>query len=211
MSTRFEAGRSAYKLLSAALKAEPDLRADIERAFDLVLSRYSTKLRENRFIVGGVVERIIAAAYLALGHKALNAGVRVTRSDILVRDTALSIKGAFRLKSGAGIRLVNVMGASKGTAWNEPTIFVVSGMGMGYADPDLLPNATTRASDAIVLRRKPLLDLWKHDAQWLTPMNVPGSREDESGSDVASRVIADEILRYGMKRLRPFDPRTPDQ
>lgn len=158
--------------------------------------------------MGGVAERIIAATFVAMGKIAQMHGVVVTRTDILVgKDLHISVKGSFRPKHRT-VRMVNVMGESKEASWQEPTVFVISGIGIGYADPDYLPNATTRSSDVIELSQKLLGGLWEETPSLLIPMSIPFSRDDKTGSDVASRIVADEIFRY-TTRLKPFDKRNP--
>jgi hypothetical protein len=208
--SRFDGARSAFSLLASALRDENDLRVDVERAFEFLLARFNTRIYENRFVVGAVTERIIGAAFKALGQRALTCGVQVTRTDLFVAGTNISIKGVFKPKHKE-VRMVNVMGDSKSAAWNEPTIFVLAGIGIGYADPEFLPRATRRVKDAVVLKLPPAIALWDAHPELLVKVAIPFSRDDVEQSDVASRVIADEIFRYGMKRLRPFDDRTPEQ
>ncbi|CAN5855396.1 hypothetical protein BH11PLA1_BH11PLA1_12750 [soil metagenome] len=206
MTVRYEPARLAFCELASALKRESELHTDVFRCLELLLTRYNTQIYENRFIVGGVAERIIGAAFVALGKTTKSLGVHVTRSDISVGDVKLSVKGSFR-PNPRDIRLVNVMGDSILATWDEPTIFVISGLGIGYADPALLPNSTRRASDAITLPMRPLKDLWETNPALLYPMNLPYSLNDKASSDIASRIVADEILRYS-KKLKPFDTRT---
>lgn len=208
--SEFDQAREAFSLLAHALRTEEDLRSDVERAFEFLLARFNTRIYENRFIVGGVTERIISAAFVALGQRATNCGVRVTRTDIAVGDTSISIKGVFK-PGHREVRVVNVMGDSTDARWNEPTIFVLAGIGIGYADPNYAPKATKRAKDAVILPLKSIMTLWSENPKLIVQLNIPFSRTDVETSDVASRVIADEIFRYGMKRLRPFDQRTPEQ
>lgn len=206
MSKKYLPARTAFADLLAALRKDKELHDDVYRCFDLLLTRYNTQIYENRFIVGGVAERIIGAAFVAMGKVSKASGVHVTRTDICIGDVKLSVKGSFRPRP-TNIRLVNVMGDSASAVWDEPTIFVISQLGIGYADPALLPDSTTRAKDAIVLSMKPLLALWKSKPEYFLSMNLPYSLDDKSKSDIASRIVADEILRYS-KRLKPFDKRT---
>jgi hypothetical protein len=206
----FEAGRKAFTVLRSQLLSDAVLAEELARSINMVLSRYNTQIYENRFLVGGSVERLIAAAFAAIGEPARTVGVSVTRTDLLVQDTHLSVKGVFRPKA-AEIRLINTMGNSTGTAWNEPTIAVVSGLGIGYLDPGLLPDSTKRSKDAIAIPLKTVKQFWTEHERWRVTMPIEHSREDKVGSDVASRAVVDEILRYNFRRLRPFDSRSPDQ
>lgn len=205
---RYQCGQAAFAVLKDALETDADLRDDVEKAFDLLLSRYNTRIYENRFLVGGVAERIIAAAFAALGHEATKTGVKVTRTDLKVLDSDLSVKGAFKPKT-RDIRLINTMGNTSKPIWDEPTIFIASGLGIGYADPTLLPEKTRKLKDALVIRFSELCEFWESSPSHFVGMNIPFSRVDIEGSDVASRAVADEIFRYKMKKLQPFDKRTP--
>lgn len=207
MTSIFADARAAFLALRTGLEEDAELANDLQRCLELLLTRYNTQIYENRFLVGGVVERIIAAVFVALGDRARTVGVEVTRTDIQVGGCSLSVKGSFRPRPTT-IRMINVMGDSRDTVWNEPTIFVVSKVGIGYADPDLLPGATSRAADAVSLKVSRLLALWSSSPALLFPVELPYSRDQKEGSDVASRIVADELLRY-TTRLRPFDRRTP--
>lgn len=209
VTSRYQPARDAFNALTSALNNDADLKSDVERTFDNLLRRYNTQIYENRFVVGSIAERIIAAAFVAMGQVAKTHGVRVSRTDLAVGNVPLSVKGSFRPKT-YHIRLVNVMGESKAAVWDEPTIFVISQKGLGYADPELVPDATKRSRDAIQLRLRPLYQMWRERPEYFIQLEVPYSREDINGSDIASRVIADELLRY-CTRLRPFDKRTPEE
>ena len=203
----YEPARTAFAELHTALGADKDLHHDVSECFRLLLTRYNTQIYENRHVVGAAAERLIGAVFNALGKTHKGLGVHVRRFDILIGDVPLSVKGSFRGKRSA-FRLVNTMGESEKTEWNEATVFVVSGLGIGYADPDLLPAVTRRAKDVLLLPYRPLASLWKDNPKLLFRMDIPTSREDKEGSDIASRLVVDEILRYGMRKLKPFDKRT---
>jgi hypothetical protein len=204
--SHFAPQRALFAKLKGALERESDLRDDVLRAFELLLSRYDTRIRENRFIVGGVCERLIGATFVALGCSFKNVGSTDAGFDLNIDGVSLSIKGSF--KSGnRDIRLTNVMGSSKKAQWKEPTVFVFSNLGIGYADPEVLPKATKRASDAVILKSASLKAFWTKSPQWLCELPIPTSRSNPDISDVASRIVADEILRYNFKRLRPLDQR----
>ena len=209
MNSAFTQAREAFQAFALALRTNAELFGDVESAFRLLLTRYNTQIYENRFLVGGVAERIIAATFVAMGKTAKNHGVEVTRTDICVGGVNLSVKGSFRPRPSS-IRMVNVMGASEAAAWKEPTVFVISARGIGYADPELLPGATTRARDVVQLPTRHLFTLWDTNPSLFIRMGLPFSRDDVAGSDIASRVVADEIFRY-TTILKPFDKREPSE
>ncbi|RMG87595.1 MAG: hypothetical protein D6712_05385 [Chloroflexi bacterium] len=202
MSNSFVTENEVFSHLANALRKDVDLRYDLELAFKMLLSRYATSIYENRFIVGGVAERFIAATFLAIGKNVLSYGDLQQGADLQVDDAIFSIKGSF--SGSRDIRLINVLGDSELAKWQHATIFIISGKGVGYADPDLLPNCTKRVKDAVVLNLYHVYNLWENEPKLLVNIDIPQSRRDASGSDVASKVVADEILRDSrMKRLRP--------
>lgn len=52
----FDVRRKAFEQFKETLEQDPILKNDIEEAFSLVLTRFATSIRENRFVVGGVIE-----------------------------------------------------------------------------------------------------------------------------------------------------------
>ena len=206
MSNSFANERQVFSALQESMRADAELRQDVEKAFDLLLQRYSTSIRENRFIVGGVAERIVAATFRAMNLKSYNLGLVVEGADLQVGTAKFSLKGMFSRSKG-DVRLVNVMGPSTTAEWVHATIFMISGLGFGYADPHLIPSdQVRRTSDALVLRYNTLRALWDERPNLLIPLSLPVSRADVAGSEVASRLVADQILR-STKRLRPSDDR----
>jgi hypothetical protein len=197
--SRFAAEREAFEKLKRAVERDKDLREDIELAIGQLLKRFATSIRENRFIVGGVLEVILVAALRAAGVEAEDAGVSEQRIDIKIPMGGFSIKGHFR---GTGaIRLINVLGESPEAEWDTATLFVLHGIGIGYADPDLI-GETKRTSDAITLRYTALRDFLRQHPEYLIVCDVPSARSETEGSELVSRSIAREILKETKKLAR---------
>lgn len=199
MRQPFQAERAAFEQFKRAVENDPVLKQDIETALRELLGRFSTSIYENRFVVGGALEVIMVAALRAAGIDAADVGAEEERIDIRIPGGGFSVKGHFR---GSGnIRLINVLGESSQTIWSEATLFVLHGVGIGYADPDLLSHRTAvhRTGDAITVRYSELLAFLAQNPNWLIPCEVPQSLQNESQSELVSRALARQILEHTQK------------
>jgi hypothetical protein len=189
----FEAERLAFSKLKETVDNNSQLRSDIETALQQLLKQYNTIIRENRFIVGGVVEVILCTSLRAAGIEAADVGISEQRADIVIPQGRFSVKGHF---SGTGnIRLINVLGESSHTEWDTATIFVLSGVGIGYADPELLPNAVRRTSDALLLRFSAIRTFLEKNHEYLIVCQVPSATIGHDSDKLVSRLVAREILK----------------
>lgn len=94
---RFREERQAFQQLRETLRGAPELREEVEIALREVLRSFPTTIRENRFVVGGVIEVILVAAFRASGIPAADVGPRADRVDIESGDRRrLFCEGAFR-------------------------------------------------------------------------------------------------------------------
>jgi hypothetical protein len=201
----FDREREAFGLLRKSLGTHPKLRSELEKALAKLLADYSTSIRENRFVVGGAVEVFVCAALRACGVDARDGALSGVGADIHLQDGAfLSVKGCFSPKVSS-IRLLNVLGTSKQASWRHATIFLISERGIAYADPDLLPNAMERKSDAVVLASRKLRTFLDANPQWVASVNIPFALDDRSQSRLTSRTVAFEIMR-GLPTLRGSMP-----
>jgi hypothetical protein len=191
---RFTVERHAFAQLKRGVESDAGLKQEIEYALDQLLERFATSVRENRFVVGGALEVILTAALRAAGIDAEDVGISEERIDIRIPSGGFSVKGHF---SGAGsIRLINVLGDSTQAEWSEGTLFVLHGIGIGYADPDLLGHeAVKREKDAVVLRYRRLKQFLSANPEYLISLQVPAATKDKIRSDLVSRAVAREILR----------------
>ncbi|GBC93764.1 hypothetical protein HRbin15_02266 [bacterium HR15] len=191
---KFTRERQAFAQLKHEVENNPGLREDIEQTLQQLLGRFATSIRENRFIVGGVLEVILVTALRAAGVQAQDVGMTEQRIDIKIPQGGFSVKGHF--SSAGDIRLINVLGASSETAWETATIFVLHKVGIGYADPELIGREhIRRATDAIVLRYTALRNFLEQHPQYLIQCAVPSSMQDTASSELVSRVVAKEILK----------------
>lgn len=191
----YRQAREIFLRFKNQLEIQDDLRQELLDAVGLLVDEYNTTYRENRFIVGGAVEEMIAAAMRCVGFEDVRSvGVENVGSDIFVGEQGFSLKTSFTGRNEA-IGMINKQGNSR-PVWTDPTIFVLAGQGIGYADPVLLPNATRDGNDQVSLPRAPLYAMFQRDPQWLLRCEVqvkPGT--DEPPKSIASRSIAFEVLR----------------
>ncbi len=201
--SRFTNEREAFQRLKEAIEQDEALRADIEKALKELLGRFSTTIRENRFVVGGALELILVAALRAAGVKAEHVGVEEERIDIKLESGGFSIKGHFS-RSGGAIRLINTLGESEETKWETATLFVIYGIGIGYADPELIPEKRVeRVKDALVLKYGVIRKFLSEHPHFLIDLSVPSPLSDASRSELVSRTLAREILQK-TSRLKDY-------
>ena len=201
--------RSIYLQFRHGLEDSPDVLDEIIRALGILIAEYGTSVRENRFIVGGGTERILATAMRCVGIQGARArGLGTDEEDIVVEQYQISVKASFT-GGRQQIRLINTLGDSI-RRWDTATIFVLANVGIGYADPDLLPNADRPTSDAVVLPRAPLDNLHTEQPQWLLRCDIPANPTDSAQLRAASEAVTMEILqrtaagRAIFPRLRNF-------
>lgn len=190
----YESERGAFEKLKSVTESDLILKSDLENAFSAVLTRYATKIYENRFLVGGVSEVILVSALRAVGIPAEDIAAQDERFDIRIPGGHLSVKGHFS-QGASDIRLINVLGESSRSEWDTGTLFVIAGTGIGYADPELLPGSTHRVSDAVVLRYRKLREFLSEQTQFLIACQIPYTLADVERSELASRTVAREILK----------------
>jgi hypothetical protein len=167
---------------------------EIIRALGIFISEYGTSVRENRFIVGGGTERIIATAMRCVGiNEARARGLDANEEDIVVGNYRISVKASFT-GGRQQIRLINTLGDAV-RVWITATIFVLANVGIGYADPELLPGVDRRTSDAVVLPRTPLDRLHAEQPQWLLQCDIPRNPTDAAQMRAASEAVTSEILQ----------------
>ncbi len=189
----FEKERLAFAKMRHVVETNPDLREDFEQCLADLLSRFATKIRENRFIVGGALEVFVTALLRACGVDARDVGTSDEHIDIqLGEGGGFSVKGHF--SQSGDIRLINTLGASGYATWDSATIFVIHNTGLGYADPELLPNKARTVSDAVVINSNVVKNFLYENPGYLVQISVPTPLQDETRSDLVSRVVAREIL-----------------
>jgi hypothetical protein len=174
-----------FSEFKAGIEKKPVILDEFMAACRVVNVRFDTAIYENRFIVGGVVEQLLGASMRAVGCDIDNVaktsrGVDLSSSTL---DVGFSVKAQF--KRGPEIRLVNTMGGSGATAeWTHATIFVIVGVGIGYADPGLVTSGLVPRSDVLTLKTSALL----------IQCDIPAKPLKSSHTRVASDVVAQDIM-----------------
>lgn len=175
----------------------PALRREVEGALNELVYEYSPTNRENRFVVGGAVERIIAAAMRAagvpvgnLGHDGLGADVGVYAAHL--RDDVLSLKATFQ--ASTTYRLVNFLGTSE-LRDVHPTMFIQPNVGLvlGHSGHPLIANNISLRDDAIVLPSRCVKEHALKNPEWQIALDVPINPR-ATASKVASEEVAKAIL-----------------
>lgn len=179
----FNEEREFAKRFFCALNGALDLQQEILAAIDETLRRYDTGPWENRFGVGGVIEQVLGSAARSLGFDVLNVGAHLQKFDLeLPNGLGLSVKAQFgQYSRSSKVRLTNSQGATG--SWDTGTLFVLTGVGIGYADAGLVPDATLHAGDgkSLDVAVIPLLHLWGvtprrqngRPPEWLTQLRMP--------------------------------------
>ena len=194
MPSIYEPHRQIYLQLRRGLERTPAVLDEIISALGIFITEYGTSVRENRFIVGGGTERIIATAMRCVGIiEARARGLGINDEDVMVGNHRISVKSSFT-GGRQQIRLINTLGDTERT-WDTATIFVLANVGIGYADPDLLPSADKRTNDAVVLPRAPLDNLHDELPQWLLSCDIPRNPKDSAQLRAASEAVTTEILQ----------------
>lgn len=195
----------------------PALRRELETAITEAVREYSPTDKENRFVVGGAVERIIAAGMRAagvpvgnLGHDGLGADLSVYVEA--VRDEILSLKATFSRKPSQVFRLINFLGTAQ-LREMHPTLFLIPGTGLVLAHEghERIANAISVTSDAMTLKCRAIIDHAQERPDLLIALDVP--ENDGVIRKVASAEVARAILErphYPLlgKALANDDPET---
>jgi len=109
--------QNLFKCYAKKFKQDVLLQEEFVDAINKILNLYDTKIYENRFIVGGVIEFIVLASFKALGFNATHVGKITERFDIKIKyedeEIFYSVKSTFTKSSE--IRLINVLGKSSKT------------------------------------------------------------------------------------------------
>ena len=179
----FGGAREFARAFLGALGKDETIQREIVAAIEETLARYDTGPWENRFVVGGVVEQVVGSAARALGLPVNNAGARRQRYDLEIRPGyGVSVKAQFGPYSRSSrIRLTNSQGGAG--EWATGTLFVHTGLGIGYADRGLAPEATLVSGDgkSLDVALIPLLHLWGVEPRlqkgpppkWLAALGTP--------------------------------------
>lgn len=143
-------GSPAFDALRDGLARDPSFRAEVERALHVNVNRVNPSDRGNRFITGGAVEWIVAAAAWHVGVLTVPGGHSENGFDLL--DLQLAAKGLWSVKSqtaaSAGeFRISNGLGGG-GRGFVDATVFLSPHLpGLVFADPDV--HAAVKAGEKV--------------------------------------------------------------
>jgi hypothetical protein len=193
----FDASRRLFAAFRERLSSDDDLRAAFEAAIDTLRSSYNSAIYENRFIVGGAIEWLFVAVFNGAGFSAQHVGRGDTRIDLQVRDSKTNLEAGFSSKQSAtlAVRLINKLGNGV-SEWKEPTLFVFDGVGVVYADPGLLPDATVQKDDALVMDGNTVKEyIAVHPEQVISLRVQAPAKGSIPSSKTASEDVARAIVR----------------
>lgn len=197
--------RAFFAAYRDALRDDPVVVSEIEGALKEVHARYDTKVWENRFVAGGVTEQVVGSSARALGLDVANAGKQNQGYDLeLPTGEGISIKAVFS-STNTQIRLINNLGSGT-RAWADGTLFPVAGTGIGYADPELVQDATKQSGDALIISSGHLKRFWEDQPEWLIDFVDVPPKSDGTNSAVASDVIAFDLFQRYPRLMAAFRP-----
>lgn len=204
---RFTQERRVFDRLRS--DCSPEDQKEFERAVRTLVERYNTTIRENRFIVGGVVEVFTCALLKSVGIECDQAAGGI----LLPRDgRKLSVKSNFTGLKG-GIRLLNQMGEGR-REWNTATLFVIAGTGIVFGAPDMVDSPHVKSTgDALELRAPGLRSL-ASDPSNVLPMEIAckpptetAGRSRKASADVAREILLEMGLNGMLAAFKPADGR----
>ena len=171
-------GSASFDALRDGLARDVGVRHELEGALRLNVDRVSPSDRGNRFIVGGAVEWLVAAAAWSLGVLTLPGGHGANGFDLVdlqdaargmwsVKSQSSSKKAAWRITNG-------LVGSGRGLT--EPTVFVSPQLpGLVFVDPDRHAAAgeTYDARDAVMLPFAAVLSHALANPECVAPLDAP--------------------------------------
>lgn len=101
---------------------------------------YDSSLNKNKFIVGGAIEHFLSCLFRSFNLKCIHFGAKSVGFDLIIKDQPFSIKFGSTLSSSFVIS--NKRGKNMKHEWIYPTIFVIGGYGICYADPLQIANTS---------------------------------------------------------------------
>ncbi len=174
-------GSPNFDLLRDTLARDPALRAELESALRLNVDRVNPSDPGNRFVVGGAVEWIIAAAAWSAGALSVPGGHSARGFDLM--DLQQAARGMWSVKSASSKsksewRITNGLGGS-GRGFDDPTVFVSPHLpGLVYVDPDLHQAVTSRArqnKDAVVIGFGVIVEHASAQPECVAPLRAPAN------------------------------------
>ena len=188
---RFAQARQIFRQFRRGLERDEEVLREILDALAFLHETYNSSLTGNRFPVGEAMEYIIAAAMRSVGlANVRTVGNNKGRIDIAVGNQSFSLKSSSTGNPDA-IGLINMRGRQR-VRWDTPTIFILARRGIGYADPDLIPNGANDDVDQLQLQRAPLENLFRESPEWLLECAVP-AKQPKPAAGARVRTVSEEL------------------
>ena len=189
----FDTEKNCFRQFKDNLRSEA--KAEYELGIKRPITKYNTTIRENRFIVGGIVEIFTLALMRSTGIKIDPYGREAVRGDLILPSGQMfSVKTSFTGKGS--IKLINKMGDSI-PSWETATPFVVSNIGIIYGDPSMVTEADLNpGGDSLDLKRS-AFTRFAQDSSNLIEMDIPlkPPLEKDNSRDIESIIIAIKLMR----------------
>lgn len=174
-------GSLEFDRLRAHLERDRAVRNEVRDALYALTEEINVSDRGSRFIVGGTVEWILAAACWSAGIIAMPEGHNADGFDLAA--VRAELRGLFSIKSSlspnSGFRISNGMHGS-GRGFVEPTIFLHPRLGgLVFADPERHVDLAAEAretGDAVVLSLGAVLEHARRHPECVIEVEVPVNR-----------------------------------
>ena len=188
----FDIEKNCFRHLKDNLSSKA--RLEYELGIEHTLTEYNTRIRENRFIVGGIVEIFTLALMRSAGIEIEPCGKEAVRGDLILHSGQMfSVKTSFTGKGA--IKLINKMGDST-PPWETSTLFVVSNIGIIYGDPSMVTETDLNpGGDSLDLKRS-AFTRFAQDPTNLIEMAIPlkPPLERDNSKDIESITIAIKLM-----------------
>lgn len=214
MGSKYQQERDVFQLYKKLLRRQKQLCLEMTTCIEHFLCIYDQAIHGNRFFGGALGEYLFGCSCRAVGIPVRNRGgeglpfdlsmLAASRCRGVLLDAAsgeaelrFGVKSSFKRSNPSEIRMTNKQGARVPT-WTHPHIFIRSGIGIGYADPELLPDVIPAGhnADALKLKFRDLQQLWADHPEWLIDyvdiprMPVSRSKRD-AGAEMVAQVLTD--------------------
>ncbi|HEX2767477.1 MAG TPA: hypothetical protein VHR55_12680 [Candidatus Limnocylindria bacterium] len=189
-----------------------EIEPEFLRGITELVGRFNVSERSNRFVVGDVVEYLLAGSFYAMGILILPRGGN--QNDFDLDSLVQAMRGKFSVKSSfsksrPAIGMKNKQGDAD-WEWADPVIFVLAGVGIVYADPKVHTDLAAKivdAKDAFKLSIKAIRDHAKSNPDCVIETAVPFN--PRTGRESAGRTVFSEIFDHAAyPTIRNFLQRT---
>lgn len=217
-SDSVDSGSEAFDSLRSALGRDPALREEMEWALRLTVESFNPTNRANRFVVGGVVEWILAAACFKAGVLALPDGHDADGFDLVeLRSHARglwSVKSSFSTKVSSYIITNGRGGAGAGRGMQDPTVFLSPRLpGLVLVDPVVHPDVAAMQvaeKDSTTLSLAAVARHAERRPACVVPLKVPinpGAAATDAALDATRLLLSGSQFARLQAMFRASEPR----